>query len=346
MRAAVFKGAGQPLAVETVADPTPGERQLVVDVAYCGICGTDLHSTREGPAMVACDSILGHEFVGEVVATGSHLQAGWRQGDRVCALPFHSCGRCAQCLAGRPFECLALSCIGLDAPGGFAEYVLTAEFNTLKLPEGLDFTRAALIEPLAVGLHAVREAGLAAGQRVLITGAGPIGLAVALWARFLGARDVVVSEPAAQRRGLALAMGATAVLQPGGGPSGDDPLDQQFADLTGGPPDMIFECVGAPGLLQQSIDIAPRRGTIVAVGVCEQPDTILPFPALIKELQLRFAIAYTHDDFSTVMAMLDQGRIDAMPMVTTSVSLDELPAAFEALRQPSEQCKVLARLDS
>ena len=288
--------------------------------------------------MLPCESVLGHEFVGEVVGLGKQLQQSWQQGDRVCALPFISCGKCAACVTGRPFECEAVSCIGLDAPGGFAEYVATSEFNTLKLPDQLTTVDAALIEPLAVGLHAVRVGGLRAGQRVLITGAGPIGLSVAVWARFMGARDVVVSEPSAERGRLALSMGASALLQPG------DQLAEQFADVTGGPPDILFECVGAPGLLQQCIDIAPRRATLVPVGVCEQPDTILPFPALVKELALQFAIAYTRDDFETVIAMLAQGRIDASPMVTGTVSLDEMPAAFEVLRNPTDQCKVLTRL--
>ena len=339
MKAAVFKGAGQPLVVEQVADPSPGERQLVVEVSHCGICGTDLHSTREGPAMVACDSVLGHEFVGSVVDTGANMQGNWQRGDKVCSLPFLSCGHCAACVTGRPFECLELACIGLDVPGGFAQYVATSEFNTLKLPEELALDKAALIEPLAVALHAVRVAGLAAGQRVLITGAGPIGLAVALWARFIGAKDVIVSEPGAQRRQLATQLGATAVLEPG------EQLAEQFADIAGGLPDVIFECVGAPGLLQACIDIAPRRGVVVPVGVCEQADTILPFPALIKELVIRFAIAYSRDDFETVIAMLHQGRINADAMVTASISLEQLPEEFEALRQPSDQCKILTKLN-
>ena len=175
-------------------------------------------------------------------------------------------------------------------------------------------------------------------RRVLVTGAGPIGLAVALWARFMGASDIIVSEPTAQRRDLALSMGATAVVQPGAN------LAEQFADIAGGPPDVLFECVGAPGLIQQCIEIAPRRAMLVPVGVCEQPDTILPFPALIKELSIRFAIAYSRADYETVIAMMAQGRIDASPMVTQVVSLDDMPAAFEALRAPSNQCKVLTRL--
>lgn len=338
MKAAVFKGAGQPLQVEEVLDPTPSPGQLVVSVAYCGICGTDLHATREGPAMLPCDSVLGHEFVGEVVGLGKDLQSEWEQGDRVCALPFISCGRCAACLSGNSFECVELSCIGVDAPGGFAEYVATSECNTLKLPDTLTTLDAALIEPLAVGLHAVRASGLRAGQRVLIIGAGPIGLAVALWARFMGARDVIVSEPALERRTLALSIGATAVIAPG------EHLGEQFADIAGGAPEVLFECVGAPGLIQHCIDIAPRRATLVPVGVCEQPDTILPFPALIKELSIRFAIAYSRADYETVIAMMSQGRIDASAMVTGVVSLDEMPEAFEALRVPSNQCKVLAQL--
>lgn len=338
MRAAVFKGAGLPLQVEEIADPAPASDQLVVEVAYCGICGTDLHSTREGPAMLPCNSILGHEFVGEVVALGKGLQGHWQRGDRVSALPFISCGACPACVTGHPFECPGLACIGVNAPGGFAQYVATSECNTLKLPDELSTEDAALIEPLAVGLHAVRAGDLRAGQRVLITGAGPIGLAVAQWARFMGARDVVVSEPAAERRALALSMGATAVVQPG------EDLGEQFAAVAGGPPDLLFECVGAPGLIQQCIDIAPRRAMLVPVGVCEQPDTILPFPALIKELSIRFAIAYSRADYETVITMLAQGRIKASLMVTSVVSLDEMPAAFEALRAPSSQCKVLTRL--
>lgn len=181
-------------------------------------------------------------------------------------------------------------------------------------------------------------AKLRAGQRVLITGAGPIGLAVALWARFLGARDVVVSEFAEQRKALARKMGASAVIDPAGR------LAEQFADACGGEPELIVECVGAPGLLQQCVEAAPRHGTLVPVGVCEQPDTFMPFLALVKELRFQFAIAYTRDDFETVISMLAQGRLEASEMITDIVPLKEMPEAFEALRTPSHQCKVLIGL--
>jgi len=343
MKAAVFKQVGEPLQIESVADPVPPADGLVMKVAYCGVCGTDLHATREGLTTACCDQILGHEYVGEIVEVGKRAEGNWQVGDRVCAMPFIACGHCLPCAAGRFFECQDKRVAGVDAPGGFAEYIATGCRETLYLPDTLPLERAALIEPLAVGIHAVRVAGLKGGSRVMVIGAGPIGLTVALWARFFGAREVVVSELADTRAALAVKMGATSVVQPDPA-AGAAGLLEQFCDAAGGAPDVIFECVGAPGLLQQCIEIAPQRGKIIPVGVCEQPDSIMPFFGLIKELQIQFAIAYTRDDFETCLAMLAQGRIDVSPMITDVVGLDELPAAFEALRSPSHQCKVLTRL--
>ena len=342
MKAAVFKEVGTPLQVESVADPVPRADGLVMKVAYCGVCGTDLHATREGLTTACCGQILGHEYVGEVVEVGKEAQGDWQVGDRVCAMPFIACGHCLPCAAGRFFECQDKQVPGVDAPGGFAEYVNTGCRETLRLPGDLQLESAALIEPLAVGIHAVRVADVRAGSRIMVIGAGPIGLTVALWARFFGAREVVVSELASTRSELAMKMGATTVIQPDPAASAEALLEQ-FTNVAGGPPDIIFECVGAPGLLQQCIEMAPQRGKIIPVGVCEQPDSIMPFFGLIKELQIQFALAYTRDDFETCMAMLAEGRIDISPMITDVVSLDELPQAFEDLRTPDHQCKVLTR---
>jgi (R,R)-butanediol dehydrogenase/meso-butanediol dehydrogenase/diacetyl reductase len=343
MKAAVFEEVGKPLSIQTVDDPVPAPGGLVMKVGYCGICGTDLHATREGMTTACCGQILGHEYVGEIVEVGKEARGEWHVGDRVCAMPFIACGKCPACATGHFFECQDKKVPGVDAPGGYAEYVATGAQETIKLPAGLDLEAAALVEPLAVGIHAVRVANLKAGSRVMVIGAGPIGLTVALWARFFGAREVIVSEMASSRAMLAKQMGATAVIQPD--PAADaGALLQQYMDVAGGPPDIIFECVGAPGLLQQCIEMAPQRGQIVPVGVCEQPDSIMPMFGLFKELRIQFAIAYTRDDFETCLAMLAEGRIDVSPMVTDVVSLDELPEAFEALRTPSHQCKVLTRM--
>lgn len=342
MKAAVFKEVGQPLVVETVEDPAPQSTELVMKVAYCGICGTDLHATREGLSTACCGQILGHEYVGEIAEVGKEADGNWEVGDRVCSIPFIACGKCLPCAAGRFFECANKKVSGVDDQGGFAEYVTAGARETILLPDDLELETAALIEPLAVGLHAVRVADVKAGSRVMVIGAGPIGLTVALWCRFFGARDVVVSEVATTRAELARNMGATAVVHPDV-EAGAEGLLTQFSDVAGGAPDVIFECVGAPGLIQQCIEMAPYGGKIIPVGVCEQPDAIMPFFGLIKELNIQFAIAYTKDDFETCVAMLAEKRIDVSPLVTDIVSLDELPDAFEALRNPVDQCKVLTK---
>lgn len=342
MKAAVFKEVGKPLVVETVEDPAPQSSELVMKVAYCGICGTDLHATREGLSTACCGQILGHEYVGEIAEVGKEADGNWEVGDRVCSIPFIACGKCLPCAAGRFFECGNKKVSGVDDQGGFAEYVTAGSRETILLPDDLGFETAALIEPLAVGLHAVRIADVKAGSRVMIIGAGPIGLTVALWCRFFGARDVVVSEVATTRAALARKMGATDVIHPDI-EAGAEGLLTQFSDVTGAAPDVILECVGAPGLLQQCIEMAPYGGKIIPVGVCEQPDAIMPFFGLVKELNIQFAIAYTKDDFETCVAMLAEKRIDVSPLVTDIVSLDELPEAFEALRTPVDQCKVLTR---
>jgi 2-desacetyl-2-hydroxyethyl bacteriochlorophyllide A dehydrogenase len=338
MKAAVFKEVGKPLQIESIDDPSPEPDELVLKVGYCGICGTDLHATREGLTQAPCDSVLGHEFVGEIAEVGKHVKEDWSVGDRVCALPFIGCGQCKACALGQFFQCQSKKVIGVDAQGGFSEYLAIGSRESIFLPDEIELQQAALVEPLAIGLHAVRVADVKAGQRILIMGAGPIGLAVAVWSRFFGARDVVISELTESRANVAMQMGATHLVDA----TGD--LSVQFADIAGQAPDIIFECVGAPGLIQACIELAPHRGKIIPVGVCEQPDSFFPFFGLVKELRILFAIAHTKDDFETVVAMLAAGRIDASAMITDVIGLDELPDAFEALRTPSTQCKVLTKL--
>jgi 2-desacetyl-2-hydroxyethyl bacteriochlorophyllide A dehydrogenase len=335
MRAAVFHETGQPLTIEHVPEPKPGPRDLVVQVKSCGICGTDLHMTGL-PSGLATGTVLGHEFAGEVVHVGPEAAGGWQLGDRVTSLPCIGCGRCVACLSGDPMQCAELETTGLgQVPGAFAERVRVGSSECIRVPDSVDDRTAALSEPLSVGLHAVNMAKLEAGQNVLVVGAGPIGLAVTLWARFFGARSVVVSEKSIGRRKLASAIGATAVLD-----AGDD-LATSFADHAGGPPDVVFECVGAPGMLMQCVGLAPQRGKLIVAGVCMEPDTLLPVMAVVKEIQINFVLGYLKPDFQMTLDMLASGRIRADAMVTDVVDLPGLPTAFEALRTPSTQCKVI-----
>jgi (R,R)-butanediol dehydrogenase/meso-butanediol dehydrogenase/diacetyl reductase len=192
-----------------------------------------------------------------------------------------------------------------------------------------------MVEPLAVGLHAVDMGKIPRGATVLVIGAGPVGLATILWAKLLGARHVIVSEKAEIRKAMAARFGATDAIDPG------LPLTRQVEKIAGHAPDVIFECVGAPGLINTTMMEAPRGARIVIAGVCQQPDTIMPLMGIVKELELQFVLGYRPADFDYVIAMIASDRVDVSPMITDIVSLDTLPAAFEALRKPAHQCKVM-----
>ena len=339
MRAAVFREMSTPLVVETVPEPVPGPRDLVLRIRNCGICGSDLHMTEPSSIMpLPAGAIMGHEFSGEVVEVGSGAKGQWKVGDRVAGFPFICCGDHTPCLnfGFGGGLCSKGMAIGLgQAPGAYAEYVRIGSHGAHRLPAAVSFQEGAMVEPLAVGLHAVDMAKLARGATVLVVGAGPVGLSVMLWANFLGARHVIVSEKAEVRRAMAARFGATDAIDP------SQPMTPQVEKIAGRAPDVIFECVGAPGLIATTMMDAPRGCRIVVAGVCQQPDTIMPLMGIMKELQLQFVLGYRAEDFDYVIAMIASDRVNVAHMVTDVVSLDALPAAFEALRHPTRQCKVM-----
>ncbi|MEJ0043047.1 MAG: alcohol dehydrogenase catalytic domain-containing protein [Rhizomicrobium sp.] len=338
MRAAVFKELSRPLAIETIADPVPGPTDIVLKVKTCGICGSDLHMTEPGTIMpLPPGAVMGHEFAGEVMEVGKAVTHLWKPGDRVAGFPVICCGEHTPCLnlSGRG-QCAKMVPVGLGAsPGGYADYVRIGSGSGYRLPANVSFREGAMVEPLAVGLHAVDMAKLARGATVLVIGAGPVGLATMLWAKFLGARHVIVSEKAEVRKAMAARFGATDAIDPG------QPLTPQVEKIAGKAPDVIFECVGNPGMLMSVMAEAPRGGRIVVAGVCQKPDTIMPLIGIMKELELQFVLGYRPADFDYVIAMIAADRVDVGHMVTDIVDLDGLPAAFEALRKPSHQCKVM-----
>lgn len=338
MRAAVFKEMSKPLVIETVSDPVPTAHDIILKVKNCGICGSDLHMTEPTSTMpLALGSIMGHEFAGEVIEVGSAVKHLWKPGDRLAGFPVICCGDHTPCINfGLRGSCAKMLSVGLGAaPGAYAEFVRIGANSGYKLPQSVSFREGAMVEPLAVGLHAVDMARMPRGATVLIIGAGPVGLATMLWAKFLGARHVIVSEKAEVRRQMAAKFGATDAIDPG------EPLVAQVQKIAGKAPDVIFECVGVPGLLNTTMMEAPRGGRIVVAGVCQQPDTILPLMGIVKELEIQFVLGYRPDDFDYVIAMIAGDRIEVGHMVTDIVDLDALPAAFEALRKPSHQCKVM-----
>lgn len=318
-----MQGLHKPLIVETLPDPTPNVGEVVVKVGRCGICGSDLHMTEDPAFGAGAGTVLGHEFAGEVVALGRGTES-LKIGDFVSVIPLQSCGACASCRAGEVAWC---DRFGLQG-GGYAEYALTRPNQCVRLPKSASLADGAIVEPLAVALHGVNMAELKAGDRVLILGAGPIGLAVAFWARRAGAAQVVVQDIVGHHEDRALVMGATHFST--------DPAGPECQDA-----DIVFECVGIPGLIAQAVGQVRKRGTILLLGLCTRPDTFNSFAMLSKEVRLITSAFFTVGEYEAALDALSAGAAEPRLLVTETVSIDGTPEVFEALRKRTHQCKVL-----
>lgn len=330
MRAAVMQGLHQPLVIETLPDPTPREGEVVVRVGRCGICGSDLHMTEDETFGMGAGAVLGHEFAGEVVALGKGVE-GLSTGDRVAVSPLASCGHCDACRKGEVQWCAAF---GLQA-GGYSEFAVTRPNQCVRLPMSASLADGAIVEPLAVTLHGINLSGMRRGDRVLVLGAGPIGLAVAFWARRHGAARVVVQDITDWQRERALAMGADDFVT-----DRDDPIGAANRAL-GGPADIVFECVGVPGLIAQAVQQVRNRGTILLLGLCTRPDTLNTFAMLSKEVKLVTSAFFTLSEYQAALEVLDAGAAEPRLLITDTIALEAVPTVFEALKSRTAQCKVL-----
>jgi threonine dehydrogenase-like Zn-dependent dehydrogenase len=375
MKAVVCQNAE--LEVRELPDPTPARGQVRLEVTRCGICGSDLHA-RHGidawadmAAQTGYDRfgrssdalVFGHEFSGTVAEYGPGCRADVPSGAPVVALPL---------IRGPEGP----DAVGLSphAPGGYAEQVVVQESMMMPVPNGLPADIAALTEPLAVAWHAVQRGEVGKRDVAIVVGCGPIGLGVILCLKAQGVRTVVASDFSPGRRALAQACGADVVVDAGAGsPFADgkarghlteapDAFDLAFdtreklgrlpigwwhlwrlGEKLGARPKrpVIFECVGVPGMIEGIIGEAPLFSRVVVVGVCVGPDRITPAMAINKEIDLRFVLAYTPLEFRDTLHLLAEGKIDPRPLVTGTVGLDGVDAAFTALGDPEAHAKVL-----
>ncbi len=330
MRAAVFKKLGSPLVVESIPDPTPGANEVVVEVCRCGICGSDLHITEDPVFGAQPGMVLGHEYSGRVAALGKGVDRV-KVGDHVAVFPVHGCGHCATCLAGVPAWCTKMRIDG----GGYGQYSLAEQHQIIRLPKTLALEDGALVEPMAVSLHGVALARPQPGARVLIIGAGPIGLAAAYWSKHMGAGRIAVTAGSTRRAELALTMGATHFIDPA------NASPEVVNEALGGPPDIVYEAVGKPGLIQRCIEYCKPRGTIIVLGLCSHPDTFMPFQLVSKEQNIQASAFYEVREFEVAADVLNRDPETPRAMVTDIVTLEDMPPAFEALRHRSSQCKVM-----
>ncbi|WP_276260548.1 2,3-butanediol dehydrogenase [Haloglomus litoreum] len=352
MRAAVYHGR-RDVRIEAV-DPRPvGPTDVAVDIAYCGICGSDVHEYAAGPIAIPADEphpltgetlplTLGHEFSGTVREVGEDVERV-AAGDRVTVNPAIWCGDCKFCQRGDHNLCVTGGSIGLAGwGGGLAERAVVPASQVVPVPAGVGLDDAALAEPYAVALHAVRRSRLRAGDDAAVFGAGPIGLGVAQLARLAGANRLFVSEPAAGRRSVAGELGARTL-----DPAETDPVGH-VSGLTDGGVAVAFEAAGAEPALRDAVRTTDRGGEVVLISVFEEEIAIQPNFVMMAERSLVGSIAYgtgpraAAGEFAAVLDMLADGRLDPEPLVTDRIDLDDVVAdGFEALIDPDGQVKIL-----
>lgn len=316
--------------------PTPGPGELLIAVAVVGICGSDLHAYHGKHPFITLPVTPGHEFAGTVVEVGADV-ADFQPGDRVTVEPSLVCGKCYNCTHGHYNICEKLAVIGCQTTGAMADYLTVPAAKALRLPATLTWDQAALAEPLAVAVHAVRLAEFAPGARVLVLGAGAIGLMMLQAAKALGAGRVLVTDLLPERLALALQLGADGAINPAA-----DDLETAMERLFGHErADVIFECVGVGATARQAIHVARKGTRIILAGVFEN-DVAIPL-GLVQdhELSIVGTLMYAGDDFATALALLETGQVQAKPLITHRFPLEEAARAFAVADSRTEALKVL-----
>ena len=344
MRAAVMRHGA--LVVDDLGEPRPAPGQVLVRTLACGICGSDLHALAHGDLMMEMageasgaaedgmptpsvmdlgrDVVMGHEFAAEVLELGENV-GNCAVGDVIVSMPV-------------AFDAGGLHAVGYsnDYPGGYGELMVLNDLLALKVPNGLSARRAALTEPMAVGLHAVNKSEVTPGHTAIVLGAGPVGLAVIAALRQLGVGSIIAADFSPTRRALAATMGAHEVVDPR-----TEPAIDAWRRLGAKGPVVIFEAVGVPGMIESAVRDAPRGAQILVVGVCMQPDTFRPMLAVTKELSFQFVLGYDPMEFAESLRRIAEGEVDVDPLITGSVDIEGVPQAFRDLADPDAHAKIL-----
>jgi threonine dehydrogenase-like Zn-dependent dehydrogenase len=345
------------LVVDDIPVPAPGPGEVLVKTLACGICGSDLHALKYAERLVEAgrrsggtfvmdlnrDIVMGHEFCAEIVDFGPATERRLRPGARICSMPV--------LVRSTGVETVGYS---NDNPGGYGEFMRLSEALLLEVPNGLTTERAALTEPMAVGLHAVEKARLQPKDAPLVIGCGPVGLSVIASLKLKGAHPVVAADFSPRRRQLAEQVGADVVVDP----KQKSPYES-WAEMAAyknpaeapprapwlsGPalrPAVIFECVGVPGVIEGIMAAAPPNTRIVVVGVCMERDQIEPMYGTNKELNVQFVLGYSGEEFAATLRDIAEGKINSDPLITGKVGVEGVAKAFNDLASPEHHAKIL-----
>lgn len=335
-RAAVLHGI-RDVRVEERPMPEPGARQVLVEVASVGICGSDVHyyeHGRIGDHVVTAPMVLGHEVSGTVVGLGE--SAGKHKiGQRVALEPGVPCGSCRECRTGHYNLCRKVVFFATPpVDGALARYVTIQEDFAFALPDGVSDDAGALCEPLSVGLWACRKAGITVGARVSVAGAGPIGAVVTLVALAAGATEIIVSDPLPERRARLLRVGATAVVD-----ATSSGLEQEAADA-----DVFIDCSGSPAAILDGIRSVRPAGAAVLVGMCPSPEVMFPI-ACVQNREIRLTGTFRYaNTYPEAIVLISSGAIDLEGLVDARFSLESSEQALTSARHDPSILKPMVRV--
>lgn len=325
MKAAILEDIKK-FKIADVDAPKPDNNKVIIDIIKTGICGSDIHNWDAGEPK---GLIMGHEFTGKVVNPGSRTDL--KIGDRVTALPISPCGNCEACETGNPQYCSETwtHAIGLslDNPGGLTSTIAIRPDMVLKLPDNVTDEEGAMVEPTAVGLHAVHLADIRVGDKVLIVGGGIIGLVSAMFAKLEGAEFVAVSETNEARGKKSVKLN---VADDWFNAKDENFLNNIFTKIPNGF-DVVIDCSGTTKAVESELMTVKPGGTIVLVGVSPKPIEFASVIAVMKELTIKGAIAYTKEEFKNCISLMANEKIDVMKFVDDIVPLEEIQKAYERL---------------
>ena len=327
------------LVVSEIDKPISKDGKVVIKVESCGICGSDIHYWVSGEPK---GLVMGHEFAGEVVDPGSRDDL--KVGDRVTGLPISPCGKCEPCKTGNPQYCkdtwtYAVG-LSLTNPGGYAEFTSCRPDLVRKMPDNMTYEQAAMVEPSAVSLHAVRLGNITVGSKVLVIGAGIIGEMAIEFAKLSGASFVGVVEVNELRGKKAVSVGVADKYY---NALNSNLIEELLKDSCGGF-DVIIECCGNTGAITEAILACKPNGTIVLVGVSLGNVNIPLVKAVLSEINLKGSIAYTEKDFDDTISLISDKKIDVCKYIDDIVPLEKANESFERLTSGSDSAiKILLK---
>lgn len=328
MKALVWHDRREVRVEEFSKPPAPGAGEVILDVDWCGICGTDVEEYNAGPMYIPVDEpnpltgakaplVLGHEVVGTVTAVGKGI-ADLKEGDRVAPDPIIFCGSCPNCLTHDTHHCDNMAHLGLTTHGGCAEQVRTRAEVCFKLPPGIPAELGALAEPAAVCVRAARRAEIDIGHSVVVVGGGTIGLLTLQMAKLSGADTLILVEPVDAKRKLAMQLGADAVIDP----TDTDVVDEVKALTWGRGADRVIECAGTETTLALAPQLARKRGRVVLTGLHNAPISLHTFPIVWNETEIIGSFSHVYDvDFKAAVQLIGDGRIQVAPLISAQVPL-------------------------